>query len=537
MKRALSFVALLIFSVPAAAAELDGGDPVAATLSPEQAPIARVVLHPEHAVITRRAEVQLAAGRQVVRFTGLPMGLDRSSLRVGVQGAGELLAVHARTTWAEDERNALVAEIVPLIEATWDQLRPRRAALARVDARLAQLERLSVAVETVTREEMMRPAPDLGRVGAALDGLRSELPVLLSSRRIEAEQVRALEADWARLRQRLDQVGYPEYGAATQGLVRLESARGGRAVVELSYGIAGASWTPRYQLRTQGDQVELVVQADVVQSTGEDWIDVGFAISTASPKGLVPAPAVPRSVITTYEREDRGRTVDSSFEDRSELDGRTGAVNEAAPRVRVRGTGFAVEASEAATVRADGRSYRIVLVRAPVDGQRDLYAAPELDRRVVRRVRATNGSGLVLLPGPADVFADSGFIGTIRLEQTGAGAPLAFALGVQEGLTVQRELNQARLAEVELGLKKKVHYDVRVTATNTGAETREFVVEERIPVSRLAELSVALQDETSPGYTLDSEQGFVSWTVQLKPGEEQKLRLYYVLVMPRNFDW
>ena len=536
----LVFSLVLLLGVPLHGAELDGGDPVTATLDPTQAPIVQVVLYPDRAQVTRRAQVTLRAGRQAVRFEGLPMSLDRESLRVGIEGAGELLAVHADTTWGEAERNALVAEVVPRIEALRAEWQEHSAAGARAEARLAHLRALGSAVQGLVHEELGRPKPDLSRLTAALDGLRAELPALLASRSDEGLRAGALIQELGELVGRLDQVGYPEYGAATRGIVRLASPKGGRATIELSYGLSEADLTPRYQLRARGDRVELVVQAEVRQRTGEHWEGVGFGISTSSPEGLVPAPEVPRAVATSYERADRGRTVGSSFEDRSELDEDTaygGEDKEAAPRIRLRGTGFQVDAAEEATVRADGRACRVVLVRAEVPGERDLYVAPEKGQRVLRRVRATNNSGLALLPGPADVFADSGFIGTTRLQHTASGAPLAFSLGAQEGLTVLRSLDEARLHQVEIGLRKKVHYAVSVEATNTGTEARSFVVEERIPVSRLRELKVALQEETTAGYELDEEQGFVRWTLTLAPGQKKELRLYYVLDMPKDFDW
>ena len=88
-----------------------------------------------------------------------------------------------------------------------------------------------------------------------------------------------------------------------------------------------------------------------------------------------------------------------------------------------------------------------------------------------------------------------------------------------------------------MGLRKKIHYDVKVEATNTGTEAKDIVVEERIPVSRLKELKVQLQDETTAGYELDEEQGFVRWTLTLIPGAEETVRLYYILDMPRDFNW
>jgi uncharacterized protein (TIGR02231 family) len=529
----------LLFALPALGAELDGGDPIAATLDADTAPIVRVTLYPDRALVTRSATVRLGKGRQVVRFEGLPIALERETIRVRVQGAGELLAVHADTTWAEEERSELVAEIVPAIEKGLLELQGRAARVARSEAGLHHLARLAAAVAALVHEEMGRPSPDLSRLGSALDGLRSELPGLLDGRRDSVLTAEALQREVSSLRARLDQVGYPDYGAATRGIVRLESETGGDVTIELSYGMLDASWSPSYQLRIKGDTVELVVQAAVRQRTGEPWNDVQFGISTSSPKGLIPAPRVPRSVVTAYEREDRSRRVGSSYEEREELDGdgwsapaKTGKL-----RVRTRGTGFHVDASERATILADGRVYRVVLLRGTADAERDLYVAPERGRRVLRRVQTVNASGIALLSGPADVFSETGFIGTTRLPATAAGAPLAFALGAQEGLSVEHELDQARLRQVETGIRKKIHYDIEIEAKNTGTETKTFLVEERIPVSRLKELKVQLRKETSEGYELDEKQGFVRWTVELAPDAKKKLRLYYVLDMPKDFFW
>ena len=89
-----------------------------------------------------------------------------------------------------------------------------------------------------------------------------------------------------------------------------------------------------------------------------------------------------------------------------------------------------------------------------------------------------------------------------------------------------------------LALRKKIHYDTTLEVANFSGERQTLTIEERVPVSRLRELRVELDAElTTTGFTLDEDQGFLSWQVTLDAGEVRDLRLYYVLDMPRDFTW
>src|SRR5439155_24210055 len=62
-----------------------------------------------------------------------------------------------------------------------------------------------------------------------------------------------------------------------------DEAKAGK--VRLNYLVDAVHWKPQYKLRAgkEGDPVQIDYLASLVQHTGEDWVQVQLALSTAEP--------------------------------------------------------------------------------------------------------------------------------------------------------------------------------------------------------------------------------------------------------------
>ena len=75
-----------------------------------------------------------------------------------------------------------------------------------------------------------------------------------------------------------------------------------------------------------------------------------------------------------------------------------------------------------------------------------------------------------------------------------------------------------------------------VVANNTDTEQTVTVVD-NFPISDVAEVTVQLDDETTPRTRQDRKYGRLEWDLKLKPGEKRKLHLEYTIVMPKDMQW
>src|SRR6185295_2312944 len=130
--------------------------------------------------------------------------------------------------------------------------------------------------------------------------LQTEILALSRRRRDLARELDRLRRELAKL-----QSARPRQRWAA--LVEVEVLSAGELEIELTYVVQTARWTPLYDLRLTGGELEVTYLAEVAQGTGEDWTGVSLTLSTARPAlALVipeldpwyvgPRPAPPKAV-------------------------------------------------------------------------------------------------------------------------------------------------------------------------------------------------------------------------------------------------
>lgn len=241
-------------------------------------PIRRVTVHRDGALVTRRGTVSAVDG--VARVRGLPLLLDEGSVRTTVLGApvaGVRLQLDLEGLDRTDET------------AASEELARAKAALQLVQAELAALveqrEWLASASPAVGDSDPL-PKPEQlnrwARLNEQFDPWARDLDDRigqLNRARIEARKrvkSAAHAVDWT------SSEAWWQRWAPTRVAV-LSVPSDGDIEVEISYRIAGATWTPAYALEADGPLIKgrFTMRALVVQATGEDWSGVALTLSTA----------------------------------------------------------------------------------------------------------------------------------------------------------------------------------------------------------------------------------------------------------------
>ena len=72
----------------------------------------------------------------------------------------------------------------------------------------------------------------------------------------------------------------------------------------------------------------------------------------------------------------------------------------------------------------------------------------------------------------------------------------------------------------------------RITVKNTRKEAVSLTLQDQIPVSQNSNINVTVEELS--GGKLNQERGFVTWQLQLQPGEQRELILQYRVKYPKN---
>ncbi|HMF42621.1 MAG TPA: DUF4139 domain-containing protein [Polyangia bacterium] len=271
--------------------------------------IAEVTVFGDRARVRRRGRAPSPSGGGIsmVRFPSLPGAVLVDTIRVSAAG-GRVLRVEA--TAAERERSTLAQahRLLDQLDGVADRLLALDDRRATDEWEVGLLRGLAPAplVPEEKREGRKIPAADAASWWRALDFVAERsraasgrlLRLDVDRRNLTAERDRLL-ADY----KAFERGGSAERVVDVAAIVDAGSARSG-AELELEYFIAGASWTPAYDLHftSARAEVRLETAAVVQQTTGEDWDDVALLLSTATPGHGIDLPE--RLAWTLGERSD-----------------------------------------------------------------------------------------------------------------------------------------------------------------------------------------------------------------------------------------
>ncbi len=236
----------------------------------------RVVVLRDRAIVARQRSVEVAAGSSRVRFEGLPLGIDASSLHAEVDGTARVAGVELSSGVGDVEETARIGEIRTEAERLGAELGRVRD---HMESLLMQRAYLRGAVLPANGDT--RPLPSLDTVKGTLGWVGEAERDLATKLRADEDRAKKLGEELEPL---LVKLRDPR---ATGAVVRVdvESARATNATITLRYTVLGAAWSPSYAARLDPETGHAVLEthALVRQSTGEDWKDVPLQLSTAVP--------------------------------------------------------------------------------------------------------------------------------------------------------------------------------------------------------------------------------------------------------------
>jgi len=493
-------------------------------------PVAEVVVLEDRAQILRRGRVQLSAGANRLAISGLAPVLADKTLVAASPAAGVRIAdAHVRR--ARNAREARPAELAG-IEAGLRRLAEERNALEReehclgsVDGQLGELRRLLLA-EAVVDTAWNRAAPAFW-----LERLR-EIEVREDSgsaaRTRLATRRRQLDRDEADLQRRAALLGTPDAGVSCSAELLIEAAAAGEVELTLAYVVPNACWRPCYVARLQGAQVSIAAEACVWQRTGEDWAGVRLRLST---ERLDLGSEPPRLEADLLSLQPKAERIVIAERDRAVEDtgGAAGAPASELPGVDDGGEARLLEAPGTYAVAGDGLPHRVPLFGFAAAAKVRLLVRAELAEAAILATTQANAAPQPLLAGPVELIRDGGAAGRSTLAFTAPGAEFELGWGAEAELRVARDAWQKDEAAGMLGSWRTSKRHVRVLLANLGAQAHAVEVEERIPVSELAQVKIELDaKETRPAAKPDAD-GILRWSVTVPPRAQTSVDLLWTM--------
>lgn len=531
--------------------------------------IREVTVFPSGAQVTRRGVATVEApGEHDLRVTGLPLGLQADSLRANGQGpAGtQILGVELERQFHRSAPEETLRHLQEIIREHEERVAQLGAQLALIEQ---QAQWLRILGEQSARSVAWGVARGSARpedMAALLTYTREEAQRLSDSRgqilRDQQEAQRALDASRRELSQQGGGATWPDRQAA---LVRIIAPLPGEVTVNLAYLLGGASWSPRYDARVDivAGQVHLLQQGIVAQRTGEDWPNVALALSTARPNAAMHLPDEPEpwylddadsearwevsraaSAWPSAESLEQPIAGEAPFDAKNSTyppimmasptaglgaPRRVKSLTQASAPVESAGAARIFRLSGGNDVPTDGQPHTVGIGGYDLPCRFEYVAEPTVAPGAHLRAIARNSTGQALLPGALHIFhatpAGDEYAGQTRLELTAENAELPLYLGIDDNVTVKRELTERETERGNLlqsGITRVTLAYTITLANHTGKQQR-VIVKDALPLSRHARIKVRTLDiQPQPSTRTGMEQ--LTWELQLASEEKRHIR-------------
>jgi uncharacterized protein (TIGR02231 family) len=331
------------------------------------------------------------------------------------------------------------------------------------------------------------------------------------------------------------------YQPENQVVVTVSCDAPATGVVELSYLVSAAGWTPSYDLRASNttEPVKIVYKANVYQSTGEDWTNVRMKLSTSNPNRSHIKPELPVWYINHFTAQRQpmatiaGATRTEAREDLAIDDESSKRLSELSPAQSSANYSQLVETMANVEfdikldydIPSDGNVHMVSVKSENIPATYIHYLVPKVESEAFLLARITGWENLNLLPGSANLFFDGTYVGKTVINPNVIADTLDLALGRDNAITVKRTRLKDKESNKLLGTEivRTIAYELRIK--NNKSKSINLVIEDQIPVSGNKDIKVELKDAGKADYNLDT--GGLRWAYKLDPLNSKSVKFAY----------
>ncbi len=525
-----------------------------------QSAVSAVTVYPDRALVTRRAEVQLPAGEAVVVLPGMPAGLDVSTAQVRATGlAGLALAS------LEFKRTPVSAVPDEKIEALREKIRQLENQQKAVEDRISNCNReyemyaKIMDFQTVALREGLQTRP---LTAAEIESSTTLLRQKLDSNRTEMAGLNAeiytIKQQLNTTRRELQQLAHPQAQMTLSARVPVQASRAGKAVLEVTYLMGGASWGATYDIRalTEARKIVLKYDAIVTQHTGEDWNEAELTLSTAAPalgaavedpsplslRRFVPLPpmampaggysrmAAPSPVAASTAEMRRDEYANNNVFSIEDADAPAEPVAQVMTAAVGTGTAVTYRVAGKVNVPSDNQEHRFAIGESQLDATWSYRAVPRNREYGYLRSELQYNGQMTFLPGTAAIFQDDNFVGKTQMSAVTPGDTLSLQFGPDRRVSVAREdVRQQR--EDKFGSRQAITYSSTLVVRNNRTQAVRVTLTDRVPVSSDEDIKVEIDDDNLQP-DVRQVNGLVVWKLELAPGETKKIPFTYMVSWP-----
>jgi len=502
--------------------------------------IKEVVVFLNGAQITATSEVSIPAGNSEIVIEDLPENISDDQLQAKGTGDFIIQSVVRKINYLNETQ---LPKEVRVLKDSLESLNRNMEMQRGMEKIYSQEEEVLMANKSIGGANTGVDALGLEEV---VNFIRKRLMELQSKKMECREKQKKIKEQIDRINSQLTELNNKSKYSFSEVIISVSANAAQKAKITLSYFVNDAGWAPYYNIRAvdAGSPLQLEYKANVWQRTGYDWDKVKLTLSTGNPfinntkpeiqpwwlSYVVPvvAPRANKSYLkpsaapAAMQREDE----DESYS----LAGATTAA--AYTQVTEASTNILFEISLPYNIPSDGKPYSVSVQESTVDASYKYYAAPKLDNDAFLLAYITDWEKYNLIAAEANIYFEGMYVGKTYINTASTSDTLQLSLGRDKNVSIARNKLKDFTEKKIIASDKKETHGYEIVVKNKKKKEIEILIQDQIPVSTNKEIIVELQDKSRADY--NAEKGFLSWTLKIKPGADEKVKFSYSIQYPKD---
>jgi uncharacterized protein (TIGR02231 family) len=499
-----------------------------------------VLLFPYEAQENRTASIQLEAGKQEIKLTGLSPYIKGESVRVEGDGSFSILNVTYEMDYLSPaQQNERTKGLQEKIKQLRIQIQDEETDLNILNEKVSYFEsnqNLSNKENKISTAEF-RAVSDYYMKNMQ----ESRMEILKKDRKLKVyrDSLSSYKKQLAQLK-----ITSSEPSGVINMVIVSKTAK--KTSLSLSYIVKKASWTPSYDIRFESldKPLKLAYKANMKQTTGIDWEKIKLSLSTAQTQVSADIPILSPYYLQFYEITQKPRQISlqaSAYNtvqwagDKSEGAFEISKKKEETPNQKYQqGTSFTFDVEGTQSLKSENKQNMIRYKDTDVPCTYVYKTIPKLSDNVFLIGRIANWYDMGILSGDLNLYFENAFVGTSYINTEQFSDTLDISFGVDQGISVKREKIKEFTSSKIFGSNKKESVAWRITIKNNKNDKVKVKVFDQVPLSKNADFEVKI--ENLSGAKLNDSNGEIEWNIELAPKETKQMILQYSVKYPKGMN-
>jgi hypothetical protein len=246
---------------------------------PVETKMEQVTVFMKGAQVKRTVKQSISAGKQEIVFTGISTDIEKQSVQVKADGKLIILSVRVQRDYLKEQE---VREEIKTTQEKFFQLNDKISLTSKVlevfkqeEAMLIKNQQIAGSTVTLKPEELRQ----------SLDFQRARLTEVLKQQLSLQKEIEEMNKDRNKLSNQLTEMSR-KIDLSTNEIVVLADVKESATVpFEITYLVQKAGWYPTYNIRVKDvvSKLQLEMNANVYQTSGENWNNIKLVLSTGNP--------------------------------------------------------------------------------------------------------------------------------------------------------------------------------------------------------------------------------------------------------------